>query len=205
LTEVQDVVAILLAGGESSRMGSPKPLLDWGGTTLVEYQVRQLREAGCGKIIVVLGHRADEVRPAVHRAGAQAILNELYAEGRASSVRVAAGALPEDTGAIVVLNADQPRPAWVTRRLLEEHQRTGASITVPAFQGRRGHPAVFAGRLAPELREVREATEGMRGVMRAHETAINEVPLDTPVVVLDMNVPEEYEEAKATYFEQVKQ
>jgi CTP:molybdopterin cytidylyltransferase MocA len=195
----------LLAGGESSRMGAPKPLLDWGGGTLIEYQLSQLREAGADKLIVVLGHRADEVLPHVHRAGAQAIINELYAEGRASSVRVAAGALPENTHAVVVLNVDQPRPFWVTSRLLAEHRRINALITVPTFESRRGHPVVFAGRLAPELREAREATEGMRAVMQAHEDAILDVQFDTPVVVLDMNVPEEYEEAKATYFEQVKQ
>jgi CTP:molybdopterin cytidylyltransferase MocA len=194
----------LLAGGESSRMGAPKPLLDWGGGTLIEYQLSQLREAGADKLIVVLGHRAEEVLPYVHRAGAQAIINELYTEGRASSVRVAAGALPENTDAVVVLNVDQPRPSWVTRRLLDPHQRGGALITVPTFESRRGHPVVFAGRLAPELREVREATEGMRAVMQAHENEIREVAFDTPVVVLDMNVPEEYEEAKASYFEQVK-
>ncbi len=198
------VVAILLAGGESSRMGTQKPLLDWGGTTLIEYQIAQLREAGARTVIVVLGHRADEVRPHVHRAGAQAIINELYAEGRASSVRVAAGALPEDTGVVVVLNVDQPRPAWVTSRLLEEQQRGKALITVPTFNGNRGHPIVFAARLAPELREVREATEGIRAVMQAHAAEVLEVTFDTPVVVLDMNVPEEYEKAKATYFEQVK-
>lgn len=198
-------VAILLAGGESSRMGTPKPLLDWGGRPLIEYQVSQLREAGADTVIVVLGHRADEVLPFVHRAGAQAIINELYAEGRASSVRVAAGALPESADAVVVLNVDQPRPAWVTRSLLDEHHRSRALITVPAFEGKRGHPVIFDARLAPELREVREATEGMRAVMQAHESEVLEVAFDSPVVVLDMNVPEEYEKAKATYFEQVNQ
>jgi CTP:molybdopterin cytidylyltransferase MocA len=199
------VVAILLAGGESSRMGRPKPLLAWGDMTLIEYQVAQLRQAGADRVIVVLGHRADEVLAAVHRAGAQAIVNELYAEGRASSVRVAAGALPEDTGAIIMLNVDQPRPHWVTRRLLEGHLRAQALISVPIYEGRRGHPVIFDGRLAPELREVREATEGMRAVLRAHEGEIREEPFESPVVVLDMNVPEEYEEAKTAYFEQVKQ
>lgn len=186
-------------------MGTPKPLLNWGGISLIEYQVSQLRQAGADKVIVVLGHRADDVLPHVHRAGAQAIINELYAEGRASSVRVAAGALPEDTAAVVVLNVDQPRPAWVTRRLLEEHARLRTTITVPVFGGKRGHPVVFDARLAHELRSVREATEGMRAVMQAHPAEVLEVPFDTPVVVLDMNVPEEYEKAKATYFEQVKQ
>jgi CTP:molybdopterin cytidylyltransferase MocA len=198
------VVAILLAGGESSRMGTPKPLLEWGGSTLVEYQIAQLREAGADKVIVVLGYRADEVLPHVHRAGAHAIINELYAEGRASSVRVAAGALPEDIGAVVLLNVDQPRPAWVTSRLLDEHRRERALITVPIFEGKRGHPVVFDARLGPELREVREATEGLRAVMQSRAAEVLEVPFDTPVVVLDMNVREEYEKAKTTYFEQVK-
>lgn len=198
-------VAILLAGGESSRMGTPKPLLDWGGSTLIEYQLSQLREAGADRLIVVLGHRAEELLPYVHRAGAQAIINELYAEGRASSVRVAVGALPENADALVVLNVDQPRPARGTRRLLAEHHRNRALITVPTFEGKRGHPVIFDARLAPELREVREATEGMRAVMQAHEQKVREVPFDTPVVVLDMNLPEEYEKAKETYFEQVKQ
>lgn len=203
--EAGRTVAILLAGGESSRMGTPKPLLDWDGRTLVEYQVAELRAAGADTVIVVLGHRAQEVLPFVHRAGAQAIINELFAEGRASSVRVAAGALPEDAGAVAVLNVDQPRPAWVTRRLLAEHRANRAIITLPVWQGKRGHPVVFDTRLAPELREVREATEGMRAVMQAYEGEVLEVPFDTPVVVLDMNLPEEYEKAKASYFEQVKQ
>jgi len=198
-------VAILLAGGESSRMGTPKALLDWGGRPLIEYQISQLREAGARTVIVVLGHGAGEVLPHVHAAGAQAIINELYAEGRASSVRVAAGALPEDVGTIVVLNVDQPRPSWVTRRLLEHHRNSGAAITVPTFERKRGHPAVFDARLAPELREVREVSEGMRAVMQAHGRDVEEVAIDSPVVVLDMNVPEEYEKAKATYFEQVEQ
>jgi len=185
-------------------MGAPKPLLAWGGVTLVEYQVSQLREAGADTVIVVLGHRAGEVLPFVHKAGAQAIVNELYAGGRASSVRVAAGALPEDTGAIAVLNVDQPRPASVIRRLLSEHIRARALITVPSFRGRRGHPVIFDASLAPELREVREAEAGMRGVMQAHAGEVLEVAFDSPVVLLDINQPEEYERARATYFEQVK-
>src|SRR3972149_119568 len=60
--------------------------------------------------VAVLGHRADDVLPYVRRAGAQAIVNELYAEGRATSLRVGAAALPDDTPAVLILNVDQPRP-----------------------------------------------------------------------------------------------
>jgi molybdenum cofactor cytidylyltransferase len=196
--------AILLAGGESTRMGRPKPLLVWGNETLVEYQVRQLRDAGCDPVVVVLGAHEDAVRPLVHSAGAQAVINELYAEGRASSVRVGAGALGDDVERALILGVDQPRPSSVHARLLAAIDEAGALIAVPVHRGRGGHPVLFDRALFPELREVREATEGMRDVMQRHETEIIDVEFDTPVVLLDMNRPEDYEAAKATYFSGVR-
>lgn len=192
------VAALLLAGGESRRMGTPKPLLKWEGQTLIEYQLKQLRQA-VDRIIVVLGHRADDVRPFVHRAGALAVINEHYREGRASSVRIAAAALPEDTGAIAVLNVDQPRPAAVTRRLVKEHASAGKLITVPVFEGHRGHPPIIDGSLLPEMREVREETLGLRAVMQAHEAEVAEVEFDSAVVLLDLNEPSDYEAARERY------
>jgi CTP:molybdopterin cytidylyltransferase MocA len=197
--------AIILAGGESRRMGTPKPLLAWGGevgthSTLVEYQIGELSRAGVERIAVILGYRADEVRPLVHAAGAQAIVNELYAEGRASSVRVGAAALPESTEAVVILNVDQPRPAEVTRRLLAEHRGRRALITVPVRDGRRGHPVVLDGSLLPEIREVSESTQGLRAVIDRHARLVHEVPFDSPVVLLDLNEPGEYKRARNTYF-----
>lgn len=192
------VAAILLAGGESSRMGTPKPLLEWDGQTLIEYQLRQLQSA-VDRIVVVLGHRADDVRPFVHRAGALALINELYREGRASSVRIAAAALPEDTDSVAILNVDQPRPAAVTRRLVEDHTESGNLITVPAFEGQRGHPPIFDSSLIPEMREVREETLGLRAVMQDHEGEIVEVEFDSPVVLLDLNEPGDYEAARRLY------
>jgi CTP:molybdopterin cytidylyltransferase MocA len=195
--------AILLAGGESARMGRPKPLLVWGDETLVEYQVRQLQQAGCNPVIVVLGAHEDAVRPLVHRTGAHAVINELYAQGRASSVRVGAGALAEDIQAALILNVDQPRPVAVHRQLLAAMDATERPIAVAAHDGHRGHPVAFAGAIFPELREVREATEGMRAVMERHENDILEVTFDTPVVLLDLNRPEDYEAAKSSYFASV--
>ncbi len=194
------VAAILLAGGESARMGTPKPLLEWGGYTLIEYQLAQLKGPPIDQVIVVLGYRADEVRPHVHRAGAQAVINELYRQGRASSLRVGAAALDEDTEAVVILNVDQPRPQAVIARLVDAHRHRQSLISVPAFQGRRGHPPVLSGSLIAELREVREDSQGLRAVMRRHESQIEEVAFDTPVVLLDINQPQEYEKARASYF-----
>jgi molybdenum cofactor cytidylyltransferase len=194
------IAAILLAGGESSRMGTPKPLLEWGGHTLIEYQLAQLEGPPIDRVAVVLGHRAEEVQPYVRRAGAQAIINELYMEGRAASLRVAATALPNDTAAVLVLNVDQPRPHDVMARLVDVHRGFGSLITVPVHEGRRGHPPVLAGSLLPELREVSEATQGLRAVIQRHAKAVKEVTFETEVVLLDLNRPQEYEKARASYF-----
>jgi molybdenum cofactor cytidylyltransferase len=194
------VAAILLAGGESSRMGTAKPLLEWGGNTLIEYQLAQLKEPPVDRLVVVLGHRADEVLPYVREIGAQALINELYAEGRASSLRLGAAALPDETTAILVLSVDQPRPHDVIARLVDAHRLSGSLITVPTYDEKRGHPPLLDGSLLPELREVNEATQGLRAVIERHAADVNELPFETSAVLLDLNRPQEYQQARASYF-----
>src|SRR3990172_8443005 len=77
------VAAILLAGGESTRMGVPKPLLEWGGYRLIEYQLAQLKGPPVDRVVVVLGHGADDVLPFVRSADAHAVVNEPYGQRRA--------------------------------------------------------------------------------------------------------------------------
>src|SRR3972149_6733628 len=150
--------------------------------------------------VAVLGHRADDVLPYVRRAGAQAIVNELYAEGRATSLRVGAAALPDDTSAVLILNVDQPRPHDLTPRLVDAHRHAGSLITVPTYEEKRGHPPVLDGSLLPELREVNEATQGLRAVIARHEADVTELAFETASVLLDLNQPQEYQQARASYF-----
>ena len=191
------VVAILLAAGESSRMGRPKSLLEWKGLTLIEYQVRELRAAGVDEVIAVLGSGAEAVRPAAERGGARVALNPAYREGRAGSIRVGALAVDAAAEAIVLLNVDQPRDRSISAAILSVHLRAGNVITVPAFHGRRGHPVVLTGGLLDELRAVREESEGLRALIRFHAAQRVELPMDDPTVLLDLNLPAEYEAARA--------
>ena len=181
-------------------MGVPKPLLEWGGYTLIEYQLAQLKGPPVDRVVVVLGHRADDVPPYVRSADARAVVNELYAEGRASSLRVGAAALPDDTTAVLILNVDQPRPHDVIARLIDVHRHSGSLITIPTYEEKRGHPPVLHGSLLPELREANEATQGLRAVIARHEAEVRELAFETPAVVLDLNRPQEYREARASYF-----
>jgi molybdenum cofactor cytidylyltransferase len=198
------IAAILLAAGESRRMGVAKPLLDWAGETLIEYQIHQLRDAGINNVIAVLGHGSDEVRPLAQRAGATAVLNDRYAEGRASSLRAGAATVPPDTAEIAVLNVDQPRPVSVTSRLLAEHLRTGALITLPTYDGKRGHPVFLCGSLLPDLLAATEADEGLRAIVHRHAADVREVAFDTPIVLLDINTLEDYRRALAQFEEALR-
>ncbi len=192
------IAAILLAAGESTRMGRPKALLPWRDATLVEYQVRELTAAGVERIAVVLGHAAGEVWPHVPDE-AHMVVNEAYREGRASSLRAGASALPDDADPILILGVDQPRPREELRALLAAHREGGVAVTVPVHEGRRGHPPVLAGDLLPELRAASEETAGLRGVLAAHQEAVREVEASSAIVLLDLNTPEQYQQALARY------
>ncbi len=176
-------------------MGRPKPLLPWGSQTLVAYQVTELAAAGCDPVIVVLGHDADAILPHLDHPNVEVVVNPRYDEGRASSLRAGAQAVPYDADAVVVLSVDQPRPRDVVLRLLAEHERGGALVTQPEHRGRRGHPVALSAALLPELRQVTEETLGMRAVLRAHASETRLVPFDDAVVTVDLNTPEDVDRA----------
>ena len=130
-------------------------------------------------------------------AGGRVVENPAYRSGRATSVRVGALALADDTRAVITLNVDQPRRAALVRAVLEAHLRGDAPITSPEQGGRRGHPVIFAGALLPELRAVSEETEGLRAVVRRHAARRRIVHVDEPSIHLEFNTPAEYEAALA--------
>jgi len=190
------IAGLLLAAGESTRMGSPKPLLDWHGKALVRYQVEQLRAGGCNVVVVVLGYRADRVRPFVDGSGATLVENPVYREGRASSVRAGAEAIPSGADWVLVLGVDQPRPASAVREVVRAAAGNDAAIIIPTYRGRHGHPTAFAGRLLPEMRRVRDETLGLRDVVKRHEKDLQLVEASSAAVLLDLNTPADYQKAR---------
>ena len=178
-------------------MGRPKALLDWGGRPLAVYQVEQLREAGADEVIVVLGHRTDDIRRMLRRSACRVMNNPAYHAGRAGSLRVGAKAVNRDADAIIVANVDQPRPASFYRELMAAHQ-AGTAATRPAFEGHHGHPVIVSGRLRTEMMEATEHEQGLAGVLRNHASELAEFP-STSLCLLDLNTPEEYAAALAVF------
>jgi molybdenum cofactor cytidylyltransferase len=192
------IAAILLAAGESTRMGRLKQLLPWGGTTLVAWQVGQLREAGADDVVVVLGHEAEQIRPAVP-AEARVVVNEAYKQGRATSLRRGAEVMPDDAEAILILSVDQPRPSWLPRSLIERWHRERAMIVSPRFARGYGHPILIDGSVLAELRQVEDETLGLRAVIDRHVSQAQSLPVANDSVDVDLNTPADYEAALAAF------
>ena len=193
------VSAILIAAGESTRMGRPKPLLTWHGLPLVQYQTASLIEAGVSEVVVVLGHEHDTVVPHVKGPGVRYVLNPLYPEGKTTSIKAGLRALGPTTEAILLLAVDQPRPSGIVATIIDAHRRAKALITSPIHLGCGGHPLMFSPELKAELERITEERQGVREVFLAHKREVSEVEIDDPIVRLDLNSPEEYDEAREKY------
>lgn len=197
--------AILLAAGESTRMGQLKALLPWRGQTLLEHQVSALREGGAERVIVVLGHRAGELSLILDGMdGVSWTVNPDYLLGKTTSIKAGLSALTSSLALegegemvrdIILLNVDQPRSAEDVARILNTHQAHGYSVTVPEYNGKGGHPIVLSAALLPELREIDEESQGIKAVVRRRPESVNRIPLDNPEILLDLNTPEQYRAA----------
>jgi len=198
---VGEAVAILLAAGESRRMGQLKALLPWQGDTLLGCQVSSLLQAGIHQVVVVLGHKRDRLLPLLEgRDRVVSVFNPDYQAGKTTSIKTGIKAVlrsPQAAAAqtLVLLNVDQPRTADTISTLLSRHESSDCLITIPVFQGKGGHPLILDCSLLPELLEIGEASQGIRAVVRKHEERLQRVEVDNPEVLWDLNTPEQYQAA----------
>jgi molybdenum cofactor cytidylyltransferase len=187
------VAAIVLAAGESSRMGRPKPLLPLDGETFLSHLLGQIQDSRVTNTIVVLGHNPEVVLSAMPQIESRAVVNTNYTLGQLSSLHVGlerAG----DVDAILMFLADHPFISTeVIDSLIAAHEATGRPIVVPTHSGRRGHPTLFARSVLGELRNA-PLDQGARVVVRAHAAELLEVPTTDPGVIADVDTPEQYEE-----------
>jgi molybdenum cofactor cytidylyltransferase len=188
---VPSVSAIILAAGESTRMGTQKALLPWQGTTLIEYELAQLASIDAiTEIVVVTGHEPTRIEEMAGRAPRTRIArNDNYRSGKVSSIKTGVAASTARADAIALFAVDQPRPASIVQRLLDAHFAANALITLPSHGGHRGHPVIFDTALRDELAALREDMQGIREVLRRREAEINVIDFDDPAVLLDLNTP----------------
>ena len=191
------ISGIVLAGGTSSRLGQPKQLLDLGGRPVLQHVLDAAAAAGLGELVVVLGHRSEDVAAAlVLPRGARSVLNPDYATGQASSLRSGIDAAGVGAEAALILLGDQPamRPEDI-RAVVDAYQAGAGPIVQGSYRGMPGHPVLFDRSVWPDLLAV-EGDRGARDVIKAHPDWVVRVELDADVPP-DLDTMEDYERMKA--------
>lgn len=192
------ISAIILAAGESKRMGQPKMLLKWGKTTVLEHVISVFANAGVEDIVVVTGAARDEVEKIVAVAQtscpARSVFNEGFVEGEMlSSIQCGLRDLAEkDSSAALIALGDQPQvregSVW---RVCEMFKETGNPLVVPSYHMRRGHPWLAERSLWDEVLAMR-APQTPRDFLNARADQIKYVEVDDEGILADLDTPEQY-------------
>lgn len=186
------IAALVLAGGYSSRMQRLKPLLPFGGSTVLGRAVDAFQAAGVRDVTVVVGHRGDELRPVIEALGARCIVNAGFAAGMYSSLVAGIRSLGARARACFVLPADMPAVRGRTVALIAKaHHRTGASVLYPTFRGQRGHPPLLSSCVFPAITS-RTGEGGLRGLLAQWEAHAREVSVIDEGILVDVDTPEDY-------------
>lgn len=184
--------AIVLAAGESKRMGRPKAILEFGASTFLETICARLREARMDEVIVVLGAHADEVMSAVRLPRARVVINREFSRGQLSSLHCGLGGVDERSAGALVALVDHPLVAPSTYRgLRAAWESSPEKIAVTRFMGRGGHPIIFPRALFSELMEAPPEV-GARAVLMRDAGRVRWIGFDDPGIVADIDSPEDY-------------
>lgn len=191
------IECIVLAGGESKRMGRPKLLLPLGQSTVLEQTVDNLLNSEVNRVIVVLGDRAEEVvKPIANRAVAVAV-NPDYRRGMSTSIVAGLSLINDETRAVMLALADQPFIDTPTvNRLIDEFRAHNRGIAIPVYQGRRGHPVIFAIEYKEELLRLREDAGG-KLIIEQHPQDVLEVDVDCEGINIDIDTEDGYQRERS--------
>jgi molybdenum cofactor cytidylyltransferase len=189
------IVAIVLAAGESARMGRPKQTLPIRGAPMLQAVLDVFRRTKVDQVVVVLGAHEQEVRESVRFGKEKVVVNALFGEGMSSSIRAGLSASPGADAAMIV-PGDQPflSPETIDR-LIDAYIGSRSLVVVPVYHGQRGNPVLFDRSLFSQIMEIR-GDVGAKEVVRANLGRLVEIAVEDRGVAADIDTPEDYSEAK---------
>jgi molybdenum cofactor cytidylyltransferase len=187
-----NVWAIVLAAGKSTRMKQQKMLLPFNGKTIIETVILNILPVLGKNIMVVLGSHHLEIKNQMGKLPVKTCMNENYEEGMLSSVICGFRALPVDAEAVLVFLGDQPQiPGEVTRLVIKAWQNSDKGIVIPVTNGRRGHPVLIETKYKSEIEQL-DPGKGLRQLMEKFAEDVEETECSLPEILRDIDTPEEY-------------
>ena len=184
--------AILLAAGQSKRMGKPKQLMPLGQTTILEQVIGNLLNSAVSECIVVLGHRAEEVIKTIAAKPVKIAINPNYRQGMSTSIIAGLNLIDSRARAVMLALGDQPFvDSQTINSLIEAFVTNNRGIAIPVYQGRRGHPIIFAIKYKGELLRLKGDIGG-REIIGRHPDDVLEVVVNCEGVCIDIDTMDDY-------------
>ena len=186
------ITAIVLAAGESKRMGEPKMLMPWGKSTVLQTVISTFQTSGINDILVVTGGAHQQVESLIGQT-VQTIFNEDYEKGEMlSSIQLGLSAKMNEASAALICLGDQPQVTERSvRSVCDAFMKNKSPIVVPSYEMHRGHPWLLARPLWDELLQMK-SPRTPRDFLKKHARKIHYVNVDTSSVIEDLDTPEDY-------------
>lgn len=191
------ISGIILAAGESKRMGRIKQFLPWRGTTILQQVVNSATKSNLDIVLIVLGYHADEIASGLSSSRAKIAVNDHFTMGMSSSLKCGIGQAPQNSDAYMILLGDEPLVGAGIINLLIARYRSGRhGIVMPIYESRRGHPVIFGRKYRDELLAL-DGEVGAREVIHKHPEDTLQVMMSSENILVDIDTNEDYERASA--------
>jgi molybdenum cofactor cytidylyltransferase len=192
MRSLESIIPIILAAGDSTRMGHSKALLPFGNRTFLAHIMETVRTVGLATPVVILGRSAAVIQPAIGDLPASIQTNPDPDRGQLSSIQIGLSSLSPNTQAAMIWPVDQPAVSeTLVRRLAQRFVQSDCLMAFPKYEGKRGHPAILHCSVFKEFLNA-PLREGPKKIILCHLQELAELTTDESAVIQDIDTPSEY-------------